>query len=147
MNYKNLIVAVLLVAACAFTAGCTNQDQNTNTEATNSTTEEKTVEEKAVTAELVINNGSEEKTTKVEVSGEMTALEVLQKGAEELGVELQTKEYDYGTMVEGIGSDIGGTDGKYWMFYVNGEMPVVGVDAQKVVADDKVEFKYEASTF
>ncbi|MBU1178422.1 DUF4430 domain-containing protein [Patescibacteria group bacterium] len=146
MNYKRLIVTALLAVACVFTVGCTAQDQNTNT-ATDSTTTEKVAEEKTTTAELVINNGSGEKTAQVEISSEMTALDVLKKGTEELGIELKTQEYDYGTMVEGIGSDIGGTDGKYWMYYVNGQTPAVGVDTQKVVADDKIEFKYEASTF
>lgn len=142
MNYKKLVIAVSLVVACVFTVGCTSNNQETNT-----TTDTATVEEKTNTAELVINNGTEEKTTEVEVSADMTALEVLQKGAEALGVELQTKEYDYGTMVEGIGSDIGGTDNKYWLFYVNDQTPAVGVDVQKIVAGDKLELKYEASTF
>jgi len=142
-NYKGLVVAVLLVVACVFTVGCAKQDQTTNTVETNIVAEE----EKTVTAELVINDGSQEQNTKVTISGEeMTALEVLKKGAEELGLEVKTKKYDFGTSVEGIGANIGGTDGYYWLFYVNGAMAQVGVDAQKVKADDKVEFKYEKSS-
>jgi len=142
--YKGLVVAVLLVVACVFTMGCANQNQTTNTAETNTAVVE---EEKAATAELVINDGSQEKNTKVTLSGEeMTALEVLQKGAEELGLEVKTKDYDFGTSVEGIGDNIGGTDGYYWLFYVNGAMAQVGVDVQKVEAGDKVEFKYEKSS-
>ena len=143
-NYKGLAVVVLLVVACVFTVGCANQNQTTNTTETNAVVIE---EEKAATVELVINDGSQEKSTKVAISGEeMTALEVLKSGAKALNLEVKTKDYDFGTSVEGIGDNIGGTDSYYWLFYVNGAMAQVGVDAQKVKAGDEVEFKYEKSS-
>lgn len=67
-----------------------------------------------------------------------TALELLKTKAT-----VVTKDSDYGPYVESINGLAGGSEGKYWAFYVNGQMAPVGADAYKTKADDKIEWKFE----
>jgi len=62
-------------------------------------------------------------------------------------IKLQTKEYDFGILVEAIGDKANGQANKYWLYYVNGEMPMVAVNNYKLNPGDKVEFKFEESKF
>ncbi|OGG87268.1 hypothetical protein A3B87_00145 [Candidatus Kuenenbacteria bacterium RIFCSPHIGHO2_02_FULL_39_13] len=62
-------------------------------------------------------------------------------------IKLQTKEYDFGILIEAIGDKTNGQDNKYWLYYINGEMPMVAVNNYKLNPGDKVEFKFEESKF
>lgn len=84
----------------------------------------------------------------VDVKKGDTAFDLLTRAAGEYGLELQTKEYaGMGVLVEGIGDLIGGQDNKYWLYYMNGEMPLNSVDSQVVLPGDKIEFRFEESSF
>ncbi|MFH1968231.1 MAG: DUF4430 domain-containing protein [bacterium] len=97
---------------------------------------------------LTINDGEKEpQVLKVEFYGGMTAFDLLKNKSEELGFNLKTKTYDIGIMVEGIGEKEGGEDGKYWMYYVNGELPMISADKNELKPGDQVEFKFEKSSF
>ena len=97
---------------------------------------------------LVIDNGQEPaETFQIKFEEGMTAFDLLRNKSEELGFNLKTKTYDIGIMVECIGEKDGGEDGKYWMYYVNGEMPMISADKMILKPGDKVEFKFEKSTF
>lgn len=99
-------------------------------------------------ATLVIDyGGGEVETIRIDFEPEMTAFDVLEMGAGELGLELKTKTYDMGIFIEAIGKKENGQDNKYWLYYVDGEMPQVAADKKKIKAGDKVEFKFEASPF
>lgn len=103
------------------------------------------VEEKV---SLVIDFGNEERQElEIDLEQAATVFELLEKGAASLGLELKTKEYDFGTLVEGIGEIENGQDNKYWLYYLNDEMPMVSADSQEISAGDKVEFRFEESTF
>ena len=52
-----------------------------------------------------------------------------------------------GILIEAIGEKENGKDGKYWLYYVNGEMPQVAADKQILKANEVVEFKFEKSPF
>ena len=112
----------------------------------------KTAKSKAVEAEkkakLTINDGEKEpKTFEVEfVEGE-TAFDLLKNKTEELNMVLKTKTYDIGIMIEAIGDKENGQGGKYWLYYINGEMPMVSADKKIIKPGDKVEFKFEKSPF
>ncbi len=54
-----------------------------------------------------------------------------------------TKDSAYGEYVDSINGVAGGTDGKYWAFYVNGQMAQVGAADYKTKAGDKIEWKFE----
>ena len=77
----------------------------------------------------------------------MTAFGVLEDKARELGLTLKTSSFDIGIMVEAIGDKVNGQDGKYWLYYINGEMPMVAADKREIKAGDRVEFKFEKSPF
>ena len=75
----------------------------------------------------------------------MTAFDLLNDRAGELS--LETKTYDIGVFIEAIDDKKNGQDGKYWMYYVNGEMPMVSTDNMEIKPGDKVEFKFEEPSF
>ncbi|MDI6917236.1 MAG: DUF4430 domain-containing protein [Thermoplasmatales archaeon] len=45
--------------------------------------------------------------------------------------------------VDGIAGAEGGQDGKWWQYYVNGELPMVGCDKYIVQNNDYIEWKFE----
>ncbi len=97
---------------------------------------------------LVINDGEGNlKTLKAEFSKGMTVFDLLKNKAEELNIPLKIKTYDFGIFIEAIGNKKNGQDEKYWMYYVNDEMPMVSVDKKEVNPGDKVEFRFEKSPF
>lgn len=97
---------------------------------------------------LTINDGiTEPKTFKVKLEEGMTAFDLLQKKTQELNINLKTQNYDLGVFIEAIGDKENGTDGQYWLYYVNGEMPQVAADKQIIKTGDNVEFKFEKSPF
>ena len=67
-----------------------------------------------------------------------TALELLKTHAE-----VATKDSSYGTYVHSINGLAGGTDNKYWMFYINGTLAEMGADAYTTKAGDAIEWKFE----
>ncbi|MBU1085229.1 DUF4430 domain-containing protein [Patescibacteria group bacterium] len=107
-------------------------------------------EEKDVSREviLVVDDGTGElKNFEAEFEEGMTAFGLLKKKAEESGLVLSVKTYDMGVFVEAIGEKESGQDGKYWLYYVNGEMPMISVDKNEIKPGDKVEFRFEESSF
>lgn len=72
-----------------------------------------------------------------------SALDLLQKESSEKGFIVTVEESSYGKFISAIGTKKGGTDNKYWMFYVNGEQAQVGAADYKVKAGDIIEFKFE----
>jgi len=77
----------------------------------------------------------------------MTAFDLLVGETSKAVLGLETKTYDMGVFVEKIGGKKNGEEGKYWLYYLNEEMPMVSSDKQILKVGDKVEFKFEASSF
>jgi hypothetical protein len=77
----------------------------------------------------------------------MTAFDLLKKIAEGSNIELKTKSYEIGVLVESIGDRTNGQEEKYWMYYVNGEMPNIASDKKEINPGDKIEFKFEKPSF
>lgn len=99
---------------------------------------------KKETVLLVIDNSEgTPKAFTAEFNEGITAFDLLKNKAEELNIPLKTKTYDIGILVEAIGDKENGEDGKYWLYYVNGEMPMVAADKKEIKPGDKVEFKFE----
>lgn len=110
-----------------------------------SETTKETVRQEVV---LVINDGRDNPNTfAVEFKEGMSAFDLLKEGAEKLALPLKTKNYDIGIFIEAIGDKENGQGGKYWLYYVNGEMPMVAADKNELKSGDKVEFKFEKSSF
>lgn len=86
------------------------------------------------------DTGAEQQTT-VSYQGEdgKNALELLKaKAAVETTTDPSLGEYV--TSVNGVAS---GTDGKYWLYYVNGQPAAVGADTYQTTAADTIEWKLE----
>lgn len=54
-----------------------------------------------------------------------------------------TKNSSFGEYVDSIGTLKGGTDGKYWTFYVDGRMASVGAGTYVAKGGEKIEWKFE----
>jgi len=98
-------------------------------------------------ATLLINYGDKEEIFQVNFDESATVFDVLKNKATEMGLNFKTKEYDFGVLIEAIGEKENGQGGKYWLYYVNGEMPMVSADKTILKPGDKVEFKFEKSLF
>lgn len=57
-------------------------------------------------------------------------------------VKLDLKEYDFGTMVEGVNS-LKADVNHYWALYQNGDYAKVGIADVKLEKGEKIELKYE----
>jgi hypothetical protein len=96
---------------------------------------------------IIDDGGGVLKNFKGELKEGMTAFDLLKEGAVELNLDLTVKSYDIGVFIEAIGQKKNGDGGKYWMYYVNGELAPVAADKKELKAGDKVEFKFEKSPF
>ena len=67
-----------------------------------------------------------------------TILDILQKSTQ-----LETKQTSFGEMVESIDGIKNGTDGKYWIYYVNNQPATVGAGDFKAEADQKILWRLE----
>jgi uncharacterized protein DUF4430 len=67
-----------------------------------------------------------------------TALELLKQKAT-----VVTKDSSYGQYVDSINGVAGGTGGKYWTFYINGQQASVGAGAYTTKATDTITWKFE----
>jgi hypothetical protein len=97
---------------------------------------------------LIIDNGEDlPKTFKTEFQEGLTVFDLLKEKTEESNIILKTKTYDFGVLIEAIGDKENGEAGKYWLYYVNEEMPMVAADKKEIKPGDKIEFKFEKSPF
>lgn len=67
-----------------------------------------------------------------------TALELLKQKTEVI-----TKQSSYGEYVDSINGLSGGSQGKYWSFYVNGAMASVGAGDYTTKSSDVIEWKFQ----
>jgi len=99
-------------------------------------------------AYLIINfGGNSKQEAEIDLLAGATAFSLLQAGAEQLGLSLETEEYAMGIFVKAIDAAEGGMDGKYWTYYVNDEFANVAADQYKIKAGDRVEWRFGKSPF
>jgi len=135
-----IILAVIILAGVLWQNN--NEDNNSNTTESTNTTVEETDEISIIT---IIDSGDTKTSYDKNVSSGTTALEVLNLVSEEDGIVLGTTEYDFGIMIDsidGVGENV--DDGKYWSFYVNDEMSMVGLTDYTVSDNDVILMKYQA---
>jgi hypothetical protein len=61
-------------------------------------------------------------------------------------VKLDLKEYDFGTMIEGV-NGLMADNKNYWAVYQNGEYAQTGIAQIELQKNDKIELKYEEITY
>jgi hypothetical protein len=54
-----------------------------------------------------------------------------------------TEQSKYGEYVSAIGSHKGGTDGKYWSFYIDGKLASVGADSYVQKGGEHIVWKFQ----
>jgi hypothetical protein len=59
-----------------------------------------------------------------------------------------TFEYTYyeefdSLLIDSIFDDVNGDEGKYWQYYVNGDLPIVGADNLRATNGDTIEWRFE----
>lgn len=81
---------------------------------------------------------------RISVAVDSTALDLLRQiNIQNPKLKLVTKDYvGMGTLVEGMVGKDNGTDGKYWTYYVNGEMAQVGAGNYVIKDNDQIEWKF-----
>ncbi len=75
-----------------------------------------------------------------------TAFSLLKRCAEENGFSIESTyyaEFD-STFIDSINGTVSGTDGKYWRYSVNGELPSIGADKYIVTNGDTIRWSFEA---
>jgi hypothetical protein len=142
MNKKRFYyLFLILVAVVLVGAGClNNQETNTEGEVKGQATVEEVADAKV---NLTITAG--ETSNSYELTGvqDYTVLDVLQKASEDYDIALEVQDSEFGAFVQSLSGKTGGDDGKYWMYYVNGEMAPLGVGEQIANDGDQIEFKFE----
>jgi hypothetical protein len=76
-----------------------------------------------------------------------SVLELLQRLGADNGLSVSTESYEgLGVLVTAIGETINGQDNKYWQYFINGAMPLVGAGGYVLSGGERVEWKFaEAS--
>ena len=74
-----------------------------------------------------------------------TAFSILERCSEKKGFSVDYTYYAQfdSTLVNSINNDVGGTTGKYWQYYVNGELPDIGADKCGIINGDSLQWKFE----
>jgi len=132
----------VLVVLTSLGAGCLNtqQETNDNGQVKGEATTEIVAE---IRVDLVINTGENKENYSITAKEGFTVLDVLQLASDEHGLDLETKDSSFGLFVQGLAGKSGGDDGKYWMYYVNGEAATVGAGDYKIKDGDSIEFRFE----
>jgi len=89
----------------------------------------------------VVNQASE---TKDRVSFTANGNETVLDQLKAVNSNVVTKETELGAYVDSINGLKGGTDGKYWTYYVNGTMGSVGADAYVPKKGETIEWKFQS---
>lgn len=55
--------------------------------------------------------------------------------------DVKTQESEFGAFVDSINGTKGGTDGKYWLYFVNGESATTSADSYITKGGEKIEWK------
>jgi len=121
------IIFVLIAATYLFVI-------SKNTDYTPSTTQT------TITPQNVVNSNVEPDLYTVSYEGKVgtSVLDLLSQHAQ-----AETKDSSFGTYVDTINGITGGTDSKYWLFYVNGEPATVGASEYMTHDGDLIEWRFE----
>ena len=97
----------------------------------------------------VINKGEEDvKKYQIEISNNSTVFSLLEELSKRENFEIETTVYpEMGIFVKSISEAKGGTDNKWWQYWVNDKLGDVAADKKQVKNGDKIEWKFEVAQF
>jgi hypothetical protein len=85
---------------------------------------------------------------RLDFSENSTVFSLLEELAERENFEIETTLYpEMGIFVKSIGGAEGGTDDKWWQYWINNNLGEVAADKKVLKAGDIVEWKFEAPEF
>lgn len=93
---------------------------------------------------IIIGDGWTMKDNLVAYKGD-TAFSLLERSSVENGFSVKYTYYEQfdSTLVNSINNIVGGTDGKYWQYYVNGDLPMIGADKYLISNGDSLVWSFE----
>lgn len=94
-------------------------------------------------ATLVITGTPTPRRMTFDLTGSVSALDLIIRSGLREGFAVETQKFDFGTIVNAIDGVRGGDGGKYWLYYINGQQATVGADAYTVKAGDEIDFRFE----
>ncbi|MDI6602793.1 MAG: DUF4430 domain-containing protein [Patescibacteria group bacterium] len=84
----------------------------------------------------------------IEITDNSTVFSLLEELAERENFEIEMSFYpEMGVFVESINGLKNGTAGKFWQYWVNGELPMIAADKKRVKAGDIIEWKFISPSF
>lgn len=128
-NYKKSTLISVFVLLSVVTAGTATVLNSVNEEPKQDKSKAAAKVEPQVKASTIVQFTAER---------DKTVLEQLQAREK-----VTVKDSQYGSYVESINDLKGGTDNKYWSFYVNGQMANIGAGEYKTKGGETVTWKFE----
>lgn len=107
--------------------------------ATNTTNETLPTEAQTITQNINFGGEAADISENIVINDGENALDILTRSKQ-----IATKEYSFGTLVESIEGVANGKEGRYWLYYINGEEAQVGAAEYKVQVGDVIEWRYTA---
>lgn len=93
----------------------------------------------------IINRGEENISEyQIEIFDNSTVFSLLKELAEREDFKIETTSYaGMGILVESINGFKGGTDNKWWQYWINGKLGEVAADKKSVEEGDTIEWRFE----
>jgi len=134
---KNKIIIVLLIALASISLWLVFNQQEQKEEI-------KTQEITGSVLYIINKGGGELKEYKLEILQNSTVFSLLEELAEKENFEIEASFYpEVGVFVESINGLEGGTDNKWWQYWVNEILGEVAADKKKIKTGDIIEWKFE----
>lgn len=92
-----------------------------------------------ITQTVIYGGSREEVTQTLQLPSTETALSALQSKHS-----VTVKQYDFGTLVEGVDGVTNGSDNKYWLYYVNDVEASTGADVYQLKNGDRIKWEFKA---
>jgi len=136
---KCLLLCILAIGA----AGCTINDSSSQSTPASRNNEPGQGQAEVIAGSMLINSGQASSTYVFSVESGATVFDVMKKLTELDRITMQHEESSAGVFLKSLnGTENNSEEGRYWMFYVNGEMSNVGADKYSVEEGDLVEWKF-----
>ncbi len=133
---RRLFLSVLVLSLAL--SGCSSRFLPPEQQGVSNPTERPSVTKTYSISQSVITPIETVEDSKVDVKEGESALDVLKRTHT-----VELKHYDFGDVADSIDGTVGGKDGRYWIFYVNGKMSQLGAGEYKVLPEDKIIWKYQ----